>query len=657
MYHIFRRQCNFSARSLTLTLLAIFITLNLVVYTKFNTLVWRTYLEPEVERREIDRVVRSSRHPFSEQPQWMSSWLAHQQLDPNLTTTEGAKLKFDIVYTWVNGTDPKLQKLKKQYQEKSPFFASANNNRPSVGRLLRLIKPDNSNRRFIPEGMTESDLTANRFRDMNELKYSVRSVAEYASQAFKRIHILVTQVDPDMNEAQMPSWLDPEKSTDVDVVRIVHHSDIFEDLSALPSFNSLAIESQIHHTPDLTDIFMYLNDDVFLGTTILPSDIWTPLYGFVFHLEPSLLVPPQIIPLADNTFEIGEWNSLQYSNHILSKQFGSRNRAYVAHIPHVLSVPMLQEIQEIWPEEFAQTSSHRFRGEGDALDVQVSFFMAHYVLERQRETQLDSFWQYRLDANQDGVLDWNEREQLIQRINLWNKLNPVRNRGGQVESLSSSSFLDEADVYLRQLGMDPSGSTTYMLSGMDGFPFMLKNASTASSVLGQDQTPYTAADEPKSRTCQLNLDFCFGPAFQDEKIQELDNKTSSKIFQRLAFKEFHCGDCLLLMLRQTSKEPGLGSDIMPLNKSSEAFAKVSNDLAKYNYVAGASYYSFVQLDDIPGSRSTLAGIMSRKDTDSFMCINDHIINDPIIQRTVRETFQQFLDNRFPTPSPWETKSD
>jgi hypothetical protein len=402
---------------------------------------------------------------------------------------------------------------------------------------------------------------------------------------------------------------------------------------------------------------MYLNDDVFLGTTILPSDIWTPLYGFVFHLEPSLLVLPQIIPLAENTFEVGEWNSLQYSNHILSKQFGSRNRAYVAHIPHVLSVPMLQEIQEIWPEEFAQTSSHRFRGEGDALDVQVSFFMAHYVLERQRETQLDSFWQYRLDANQDGVLDWNEREQLIQRIDLWNKLNQVRTRDGQVESLSSPSFLDEADVYLRQLGMEPSGSTTYMLSGMDGFPFMLKNASTASSILGQEQIPYVAADEPKSRTCQLDLDFCLGSAFQDEKIQALDKTTSSKIFQRLAFKEFHCGDCLLLMLRQTAKEPGLASDIMPLNKSSEAFAKVSNDLAKYNYVVGASYYSFVQLDDIPGSRSVLAGIMSRKDTDTFMCINDHIINDPIIQQTVRDSFQTFLDNRFPTPSPWETKSD
>jgi hypothetical protein len=124
--------------------------------------------------------------------------------------------------------------------------------------------------------MTESDLTANRFRDMNELKYSMRSVAEYASQAFERIHILVTQVDPDTNEAQMPTWLDPEKSTDVDVVRVVHHSDIFEDPSALPSFNSLAIESQIHHTPDLTDIVSWKSFAV--RTFLFPPPSCIPLF-------------------------------------------------------------------------------------------------------------------------------------------------------------------------------------------------------------------------------------------------------------------------------------------------------------------------------------------------------------------------------------------
>ena len=115
---------------------------------------------------------------------------------------------------------------------------------------------------------------------------------------------------------------------------------------------------------------------MFLGTPMTPADVWTPLYGFVFHMEPTLLVPPTILKSREGTIAIGEWNSLQYSNFLLSKQFGPRYRSYLAHGPHVLSAPMLQEIQTIWPDDFEKTSSHRFRGEGLARDVQVSFFMA-----------------------------------------------------------------------------------------------------------------------------------------------------------------------------------------------------------------------------------------------------------------------------------------
>ncbi|KAF9212110.1 hypothetical protein BGZ59_007209 [Podila verticillata] len=103
---------------------------------------------------------------------------------------------------------------------------------------------------------------------------------------------------------------------------------------------------------------------------MLPSDIWTPLYGFVFHMEGSLLVPPTIRPIEANLVHIGEWGSLQVSNFLLSQRFGPLYRA--------------------------NTSS---AGEGEARDIQVSFFMAHYVVEKLRETQLESYWIHWLDQN------------------------------------------------------------------------------------------------------------------------------------------------------------------------------------------------------------------------------------------------------------------
>lgn len=398
---------------------------------------------------------------------------------------------------------------------------------------------------------------------------------------------------------------------------------------------------------------MYLNDDVFLGTPILPSDLWTPLYGFVFHLEPSLLVPPQILELAKDTVEIGEWNSLQYSNYLLSKQFGPRHRAYLAHIPHVLSAPMLQEIQDIWPEEFAATSSHRFRGEGQAMDIQVSFFMAHYILERLRETQLSSYWLYRLDANQDGVLDWSERSQLIQRIELWNNKSGENDGNGNTPSAEFSSFLNGAYETLQQLGYEPPSSTVYRLTGLDGYPFMLKNANTTSSASNWDKTAYNAFEDTKLRTCNLNIDFCLGPTFKDSTIREINTTISSEIFQRLAFTEFHCGDCLLHILRHTATEPGLASEIMPLDKESVAFSAVSANLARYSYVIGTSDYSFVQLREPDESKKNLDDILGSRDTKSYICINDNISSDV---HKVQDIFQQFLDARFSIASPWEKVS-
>ncbi|KAG0212196.1 hypothetical protein BGX28_006742, partial [Mortierella sp. GBA30] len=506
--------------------------------------------------------------------------------------------------------------MRHEYQNKSPLFSQ-----PGAG-----------------DQKTIEAVTTKRFRDMDELRYSIRSVAEYATEMYRHVHLLTTEVK---GQGQVPGWLESDRN----IVRLVHHGTVFENSTHLPSFNSLAIESQIYRIPGVTDVFLYMNDDVFLGTKMLPSDIWTALYGFVFHMEGSLLVPPTIRPTESNPLNIGEWSSLQYSNYLLSERFGPRYRAYLAHVPHVLSVSMLKEIQEQWPQQFESTSSHRFRGEGDARDIQVSFFMAHYVVEMLRETQLESYWLHRLDSNQDGILDWEEREGLIRLVQSWNSNHHQEARLRQGHS--RPTMIAGYDHILQSVGVPMSGSTVYRHAGLDGYPYLLQNADTSrtiplssfTNVEGkeqQPQTPYMNYEHPQSRTCHMDLPFCLGDDFLSPALSAMSSVESQRVFHRTAFEEFHCGDCLLQILAQ---HPDAGVRAwMPSDEHSEVFRKVTQKVARYNYVLGTSDYSFIALQSAEGSQQNLDGLLNARGSKAFFCINDDFPDNEELQSNIRGIF-------------------
>lgn len=374
-------------------------------------------------------------------------------------------------------------------------------------------------------------------------------------------------------------------------------------------------------------------------------------------------MPPVIRPTERNPANIGEWSGLQYANFLLSQRFGPRYRAYLAHISHVFSVSMLKEIQDQWPQALASSSSHRFRGEGDGQDVSMAFFMAHYVMEKLRETQLESYWLHRLDADNDGVLDWKEREKLIQLIQSWNSLQ--QQEAHLRQNHSRPTMLAGYEGVLKSVGVSLSGSTEYRLSGMDGYPFLIKDADTSKTIplsasenakgeKQQPQIPYMRYEQPRTRTCQLDLAFCLGNEFIDSNLVTMKRNETQKIFQRIAFEEFHCGDCLLEILAQ---HPDSGvSAWMPKNERSEAFQDVTRKLARYNYVVGTSDYSFFALQGVDGAKKNLANLLEARERKASFCINDDFPDNEELQTQMRALFKSFLDTRFATPSPWEKKS-
>ncbi|GJJ74760.1 hypothetical protein EMPS_07118 [Entomortierella parvispora] len=675
-----------SLKEISIGLFVFCIFINIIIFTQTgNQLVGPAPPSSQVYRRPYNfsssysstgrgqgrPALRHRRQPPAPLPAWQLAWIARQEINPD-DFKDRTQPTMDLIYTWVNGTEPGLRAMKESYKSKSPLFKL----------VPRAINAGLPGRKRGPEPIdpritSKGDETANRFRDLDELRYSMRSVGENAGQLFRKIHLLTTEVVEDREDGskarygQAPIWMKQKTNgatTDDeeidDRLELVPHKYIFDDPEVLPTFNSLAIESQMHHVPDLADIFVYLNDDVFFGKPLGPGDFWTPQYGFVFHFntfspvaptEPNLLKPGETV--------IGEAQSLRHSNYLLSQHFGSRHRAYVEHIPHILSGPILDEMQSIWPEEFKKTSSHRFRGEGEAREIQVSFMMAHYVLERHRETLLSSYWRYRLDKNRDGRLDWSERASLIQIVDRYRATQEQVSSSKRVSYSSEFvSALEDIEKVFEQVGIPFSQESKYQLSGRDGYPFMIMKSDLSRA--SNDQRlyrPYHPSTSPARRFCEFNFDFCLGPDFTNSTIEYIDAPTITKkskdgststLFERLAFTEFHCGDCLLHILRQESENPGLG-DLMPEDQESKEFKEVAQDIAKYSHVVANSEFQFVMMTDGLQSQRVLDGMMRRRNTITYLCTNDDLPDSNLIVQRVKDIYHNFMDARFPTLSPWE----
>lgn len=134
--------------------------------------------------------------------------------------------KIDLVYTWVDGND------KRHIAKRFKFL-----------KKMHVHQPSNHNN--------------NLYVEHNELKYSLRSVEKFANW-INKIYIIT--------DDQVPKWL----NTDNQRIKIIDHKDIIPK-NALPSFNSNAIECCIKNIPDLSEKFIYNNDDYFFLSKVSPA--------------------------------------------------------------------------------------------------------------------------------------------------------------------------------------------------------------------------------------------------------------------------------------------------------------------------------------------------------------------------------------------------
>lgn len=93
-----------------------------------------------------------------------------------------------------------------------------------------------------------------RFINNDELKFSLRSLEKYAPW-INNIFIVT--------DNQIPEWLDVSNPK----IHLIDHKDILP-LENLPTFNASAIEAAIHKIPELSEHFLFANDDMFFGNYV-----------------------------------------------------------------------------------------------------------------------------------------------------------------------------------------------------------------------------------------------------------------------------------------------------------------------------------------------------------------------------------------------------
>lgn len=231
----------------------------------------------------------------------------------------------DLVYTWVNGNDAAWREKRMKYMPEQP----------TTGR--------------VPNHMNEA-----RWRENNELVYSLRSVELYAPWV-NRIYIVT--------DGQVPAWL----NTDHPKIKIVDHSEILP-ADALPVFSSHAIESCIYRIPGLAEHFVYGNDDTFFGAPTTP-DVF-------FNRDGAPIVRVKGVRFKrEKARTAGNYYRVLYRMQSLVQEYWGK---LICHEPHhnfdAYRKSDFEKCVATVPEQWDATAHSRFRTNEDMQRCFVSYY-------------------------------------------------------------------------------------------------------------------------------------------------------------------------------------------------------------------------------------------------------------------------------------------
>lgn len=149
------------------------------------------------------------------------------------------------------------------------------------------------------KGITSGDSSIKRYRDWDNLHYMFRGFEKFTPWV-RKIHFVTW--------GHLPKWLDTTNSK----INIVYHDELLNN-DNLPVFNCNPLENNLHKIKDLSEKFVYFNDDMFVLRAInperffknnLPRDIFVFTTILMTHLAHIRLNDLMIINKYFNKFDV-----------------------------------------------------------------------------------------------------------------------------------------------------------------------------------------------------------------------------------------------------------------------------------------------------------------------------------------------------------------
>jgi len=166
-----------------------------------------------------------------------------------------------------------------------------------------------------------------------------------------------------------PDWLAEHPK-----IHWVMHEEVFPEGAYLPTFNSHAIEACLMRVDGLSEHFVYLNDDVFLGIPAAKNDFFAPNGMSVSYLEAYGMV------FGERGKDRPDYlNAALNGKKVIEETFDVSPTMLHEHVPHALKRSVLFEMEERYPEVFHRTRAARFRTPDDVSIV--SFLYHHYAYQ------------------------------------------------------------------------------------------------------------------------------------------------------------------------------------------------------------------------------------------------------------------------------------
>lgn len=213
---------------------------------------------------------------------------------------------------------------------------------------------------------SKNEVSTARFRDYGFLKYWFRGVEKFAPWV-RYVHFITC--------GQKPEWL----NVDHPKLKLVDHKDYIPE-KFLPCFNSSSLEAHLHRIPELSDKFVYFNDDMYIINHVeqerffrngLPCDI--AAFKINFGLSQWEKRIKNNVRLINKHFDkrkvlardSAKWFYKDYGikarwNYLLKHY----NKFVMLRVPHNAQPYLKSTFENIWSRaeaELLETSSHRFR--------------------------------------------------------------------------------------------------------------------------------------------------------------------------------------------------------------------------------------------------------------------------------------------------------